>query len=168
MNQKLKNFIGLTIALIGIGLITYGGYLLLSKLWDVFSSVDPKLGAGLIAAFATIMVSLISVLVSKHIERKSAVLSQLREKKVPVYEKMMNFMFSMTMAEKLGKKKLSAVEKQAVLTEIVQELIIWGSDEMLDAFYNFRNATMQNNKNTTEGTCYVPRSLRANVPTYFA
>ncbi len=86
-----------------LSLILFGVYLLFSKLWDIFSSVDPKLGAGLVMASATIIVSLISVLVSKYLERKEKILNHLREKKIPTYEKIIHFIFSITFAEKLGK-----------------------------------------------------------------
>ena len=142
-----KKVLGLIILVCSTGLIFYGLYFVGLKLWGIFSSVDPKLGAGLITAFATIMVSLFSVLVSKNLERKGNIQAQLREKKIPTYEKLMDFMFIMTVGEKLGGKKHSAIEKQVVLTEIVQELIIWGSDDMLCAFYNFRHGILNNNEN---------------------
>ena len=121
-----------------LGIIVYGIYLLLSKFWSIFSSVDPKLGVGIIATSGTIIVTLISVLVSKHLERKAQILAHLREKKVPIYEKIINFIFSLTFAEKLGKKSPTEKEIVKFFAEVTQELVIWGSDEMIDAFYKFR------------------------------
>lgn len=103
-----------------------------------FSSINPTLGAGMIAASGTVIVTLISVLVSKHFERKAHVLAHLREKKVPTYEKMIDFIFSITFAEKIGKKQPSEKEMIKFIAEITQELVIWGSDDMIDAFYKFR------------------------------
>ncbi|MBU3006163.1 hypothetical protein [Paraglaciecola arctica] len=142
-----KKIIGVAFLLFSLLLLIYGLYFFGLKMWGLFSSVDPKLGAGLVTAFATIFVSVLSVLTSKYLERKSEVQAQLREKKVPTYEKLMDFMFKMTVGEKLGGKKFSSNEKQVVLTEIVQELIIWGSDDMLHAFYNFRHGILSNKEN---------------------
>lgn len=127
-----------------LGAILYGGYLLIAKLWSIFSTVAPKLAVGIVAASATVIVSLISVLVSKHLERKAQILAHLREKKVPTYEKIINFIFSLTFAEKLGKKQPTEKEMIKFMAEVTQELVIWGSDEMIDAFYKFRMKSIDN------------------------
>lgn len=127
-----------------LGIIVYGIYLLLSKFWSIFSSVDPKLGVGIIATSGTIIVTLISVLVSKYLERKAQILSHLREKKVPIYEKIITFIFSITFADKLGKKVPTEKEIIKFFAEVTQELIIWGSDDMIDAFYKFRIESIDN------------------------
>ncbi len=129
-------------------------YLLIAKVWDVFSAVDPKLGAGLVIASATIIVSLISVLVSKHLDRKAEILAHLREKKIPTYEKIIKFIFSLTFAEKIGKKQPSEKEMIKFMAEITQELVIWGSDEMLNAFFKFRMMSLENTDNNS-GNPYV-------------
>lgn len=124
--------------------IVYGLYLLVAKLWSIFSSINPTLGAGIIAASGTFIVTLVSVLVSKHLERKAHVLAHLREKKVPTYEKIINFIFSITFAEKIGKKQPSEKEMIKFMAEITQELVVWGSDDMIDAFYKFRMRSIDN------------------------
>ena len=135
---------------LGLILLSIGGYLLITKVWDVLSSVDPKLGVGLVTASATILVSLFSVLVSKHLERKAEILAHLREKKIPTYEKIINFIFSLTFAEKVGRKQPSEKEMIKFMAEITQELVIWGSDEMLEAFYKFRMMSIENADGNSE------------------
>ena len=107
MEAQTQNKKQIALGLILLSILMLGGYLLITNVWDVFSSVDPKLGAGLVAASATILVSLFSVLVSKHLERKAEILAHLREKKIPTYEKIINFIFSLTFAEKVGRKQPS-------------------------------------------------------------
>lgn len=125
-------------------LIVYFTYLLIAKLWETFSSVDAKLAIGIIGASTTIIVSLISILVSKQLDRKAQVLSHLREKKVPIYEEIIDFIFRVTFAEKLEKKPISEQEMVEFVTKFTQELIIWGSDDMIDAFYQFRMESINN------------------------
>ncbi|MFA7497062.1 MAG: hypothetical protein WCY67_12255 [Acidithiobacillus sp.] len=134
-NQDKKQII---LGLIIIGIIFYVGYLLIVKLWSIFSTIDPRLGAGIVAASATVIVSLISVLVSKHLDKKAEILAHLREKKVPTYEKIIEFIFNITFSEKLGKEKPTEKEMIKFMADVTQELVIWGSDEMIDAFYKFR------------------------------
>jgi hypothetical protein len=144
MNNQLQDKKQIALGLFLACLLLFGSYLLLSKIWSAFSSVDPRLGAGLVAASATVLVSLISVLISKHLERKAAILAHLRDKKIPTYEKIINFIFSLTFAEKLGKKQPTEKEMIKFMAEITQELVIWGSDEMLEAFYRFRMTSIEN------------------------
>ena len=155
METDKQNRKQIALGLILLGLLVFGGYLLIAKIWDVFSSIDPKLGAGLVAASATILVSVFTVLVSKHLERKAEILALLREKKIPTYEKIINFIFNLTFAEKLGKKQPSEKEMIKFMAEITQELVIWGSDEMLEAFYKFRMASIEN----ADGTVTDPYSV---------
>lgn len=148
-NQDRKD---IAVAVVLLGGLLFGAYLFLAKLWAIFSSVDPKLAVGIIAASTTIIVSLISVLVSKYLERKAQILAHLREKKVPTYEKIINFIFSITFAEKLGEKQPSEKEMIKFMAEITQELVIWGSDEMIDAFYMFRMQSIDNSKSEMESS----------------
>ncbi len=135
-----------------IAILLYVAYLLIAQIWDIFSSVDPKLALGLIAASATVIVSLISVLVSKNLERKALILAHLREKKIPTYEKIIDFIFKITFADKLNKKTPSEKEMVVFMAEITQELVIWGSDEMLEAFYKFRMQSIE----SSEGNATKP------------
>lgn len=143
-SNKKQNKKQLAFGFILIGFIIYVTYLLLSKFWSIFSSVDPKLGVSIIAASGTIIVTLISVLVSKHLDRKAQILAHLRAKKVPIYEKIINFIFSFTFAEKLGEKQPTEKEIIKFFAEVTQELVIWGSDEIIDAFYKFRMENIDN------------------------
>nr|WP_321239286.1 hypothetical protein [uncultured Tolumonas sp.] len=140
LNNKKQTIIGFILLSITI----YICYLFITKIWSIFSSINPTLGAGLIAASGTIVVTLISVLVSKHLERKAHILSHLREKKVPTYEKIIEFIFRITFSEKIGKTQPTEAEMIKFMAEITQELVIWGSDEMIDAFYKFRMKSIEN------------------------
>jgi hypothetical protein len=147
INQDKKQ---MALGVVLLGILLFSGYLFLAKLWAVFSSVDPKLAIGIVAASTTIIVSLVSVLVSKYLERKAQILAHLREKKIPTHEKIINFIFSITFAEKLGKKQPTEKEMIKFMTEITQELVVWGSDEMIDAFYKFRMKSIDSTKTEKE------------------
>ncbi|PSS67735.1 hypothetical protein [Shewanella algae] len=76
--QKFIKVIQIIGGLIILGLFGWGGYELLVAIVSVFKSVDPKLGAGMIAASATVLVSVVSVLFSKKQEHKVDIENQLR------------------------------------------------------------------------------------------
>jgi hypothetical protein len=128
----------------------WGGYLLISKIWAVLSSVDPKLGAGLIVASATILVSVISLIFSKKQEKNVEIESQLREKKIPIYEGIINFLFRITFAEKVGKKQPSEKEMIQFFTDTTRDLVVWGSHDMIKEFTKFREGLIKSSEENTE------------------
>lgn len=111
--------------------------LLVVKAQEALSSVNATIVASLIAGSATILVSVLSVLVSKHLDRKAAVLAQLRENKVAVCEKVIEFVFNILFWKARSSSEPDPGEAVKRLAQIVQELAIWGSDEMLIAFHRF-------------------------------
>ncbi|MGZ5070146.1 MAG: hypothetical protein ACXWF8_11710, partial [Methylobacter sp.] len=59
--KKFETFFGIIVFVA----IAFGAYKLFQFLWIVFSQMNPTVGAGIIAATATVIVSVISVLVAK-------------------------------------------------------------------------------------------------------
>lgn len=147
----MKKVFQVIFAIILLVLISYGLYVVLSKIWVVFKTIDATLAAGIIAASATIIVSVITVMLSKRQEQKVEIQAQLREKKVPVYEKIIEFIFLITFADKLGKKQPSEKEMIKFFADTTRDLVIWGSHDMVIAFGDFREAlmSMPNNEDTT-------------------
>jgi len=133
-NTKYQKYVGILLLCI----IVWGCYLLISKIWTILSSVDPNLGAGLIVASATILVSVLSLIFSKKQEQKVEIESQLREKKIPTYEGIINFIFRITFAEKVGKKQPTEKEMIHIFTDTTRDLVVWGSHDMIRAFTKFR------------------------------
>ena len=117
-------------------------YFVSHKVWTIFSLLNPAIAASIVAASATIIVSVISVRISKHLEQKALVIKEHREKKVPAYEKMIKFIFRIAFAEKLGHEKMTEKEMTEFLVEFTQDIVIWGSDELIEAFYKFRQASI--------------------------
>lgn len=138
-----KNLIAhIVFSLVLTGFVFWGAFKLLQLLWQAFSQVNPTLGAGIIAASATIIVSVISVLASKHLEYKAAVSKEHRERKIPFYEEMVRFIFQITFAEKLGSPPVSEKEMVKQMASFTENLVIWGADEVIDAWFKFRNKSV--------------------------
>jgi len=135
MKEKTQILIGLVI----LAALSIGAYFLLGKVWTLFKSIDPQLGAGLIVASATVIVSVISILFSKRQEHKIDISNQLREKKLPIYEKIIEVIFLITFAEKIGKEQPSEEELIKFFADTTRDLVIWGSKDILVAFANFKD-----------------------------
>lgn len=68
-------------------------YKLFQLLWNAFLEVNPAVGAGIVAATATVIVSVFSVLVAKRLEQKSVLVKEHRERKTPIYEEIVQLIF---------------------------------------------------------------------------
>lgn len=123
-------------------LLVWGGWKLLRLLWDAFSQVNPTVGAGMLAASATVVVSVVSVLVAKRLEYRTTLAKEHREKKIPFYEDFVAFTFRIAFADKLGLEPLTEKEMIQEATKFTQNLIVWGADDVVDAWFRFRNKSI--------------------------
>jgi hypothetical protein len=154
--DRLKQWLKTGFALILLGIPGWGGFVLIEKLAATLPSIDSNLAAGLVAASATIIVSVLSITISKLWERKTAIEKEIREKKSPVYEGLINFIFGFMFAEKLGKKPPSEKE---LMTRIVPELIIWGAPEVVKAFADFRKLSLAENREEPFDTLFAVENI---------
>lgn len=125
-----------------LALLTWGGWKLLQLLWEAFSQVNPTVGAGMLAASATVVVSVVSVLVAKRLEYRATLAKEHREKKIPFYEAFVAFTFRIAFADKLGLEPLTEKEMVQEATRFTQNLIVWGADDVVDAWFRFRNKSI--------------------------
>ncbi len=145
-----KQFIQVVVGLLITALAFWGVAKLLQVLWNAFSTVNPTVGAGIIAAAATVMVSVISVLVAKSLEFKAVVAKEHREKKIPFYEEMIKFIFRLVFAEKLGFEPLTEKEMVKQMATFTENIVIWGADDVIHAWFVFRNHSIHSEKAGTE------------------
>lgn len=134
MKNKFSKLLSVVVALC----IFYGAYLFANKLWSIFTSINPALAAAMLTTSGTVIVSVLSILFAKRQEHKISVISQLREKKIPVYEQIISYIFKVTFAHKLGKQPPTDDESIEFFAKTTQELVIWGSHDMIKAFSDFR------------------------------
>ncbi|MDH0447474.1 MULTISPECIES: hypothetical protein [Shewanella] len=134
----MNKYVQTTLGLLVICGIVFAAYFLIKEVWSIFKSIDPQLSAGIIAASATVLVSVFTVMFSKRQEHKVDIENQIRSKKIPVYEKIIEFIFQITFAEKLGKKQPSEKEMVKFFADTTRDLVIWGSQDMVSAFGDFK------------------------------
>ncbi len=137
MNANVSKKIGAVVLIVIAG----AAYWLLSWLAEVFGALNPTVAVGIIAASATVLVSVISVLLSKRLEHQTSIQKEIRERKVPVYEKLIGFIFRVFKGIKEN-KPITEQEMLDFMMEFTQNIIVWGSDEVIDAFHKFRVASM--------------------------
>ena len=133
LKKLLQGIIGLVV-LAGLG---WGLYTVLQRLAAHLMTLDPNVVTGIIAACSTVLVATLSVLLSKHLESRALVFKEHRDKKVPIYEKLIKFFYE-TMYQSKEAEPVSEAEMVKFLKGFVEELTVWGSDDVLKAFVDFK------------------------------
>lgn len=144
---KFKRLISTITGLIALGVLFFVLYQFIRFLFGLFSQINPTVGAGMIAATATIIVSVLSVLGAKHLEHKAVLLKEHRERKTPIYEEMVALIFRFAFSQKLGLEPLTDEEIVKKMAWFTENLVIWGSDDLLLAWNRFRTYTVNNADN---------------------
>lgn len=115
------------------------GWWLLTWLTAFLRSLQSDLAVAAVAAGLAGLVSIVSLALSKAYETRSAIRQDLRAKKLPVYEGIIHTLFAVMFAEKLGEKPLQPEELSKWFAETTEKLSIWGSDDLVLAFGQFKN-----------------------------
>ena len=160
MNTRVKSGAQLVIGFLLLGLIGWGAYLAVSALVSILASMQSNVAVAVVAASGTIVVSVISLAVSKYLEGKVAVRQELRAKKVPIYESIIGTLFKTHFADKVGEKPPTEKELMRFFITVTEQLVVWGSDEVVREFRAFRMAFVDGG-NPTEGLFQYEKLLNA-------
>lgn len=106
-------------------------------LQNSFKGTDKDILVALIVAGSTVIVSVLSLVIGKYIEKKKEIENSLREKKIPVYEEFVQFTFKVFNHEIDFAKNPEKANKGFM--DITQKLIVWGSDEVVNKWILYRN-----------------------------
>lgn len=104
-------------------------------------SLDSSVAVAGVSASSAIVVATITVVIGKHRDARLAVEKATREKKIPVYEELIGFMLRVVMGSKTG----DAPSEEEILRffgSFTQRLMVWGGDEVLKAWVEFRRASV--------------------------
>ena len=147
ISMSFKRLISTIAGLTALGALFFGLYQVIRSLFGLFSQINPTVGAGMIAATATIIVSVLSVLGAKYLEHKAVLLKEHRERKTPIYEEMVALIFRFAFSQKLGLEPLTDKEIVAKMAWFTENLVVWGSDDLLLAWNRFRTYAVNNATN---------------------
>ncbi len=120
--------------------VVIGLWYAISGLLAVFAGLQKEVAAAIIVASATILVSVLSVVVGKYYERKRSIEQELRQKKIPMYEEFIRFWFDLFMSEKLTGAPMNEKKMLEYFNTFTQKLMVWGSDEVVGIWSNYRRA----------------------------
>lgn len=119
---------GLIWALVS-GIAALGGFLL---------RLDSDLAVALIAASATTLVSIATLTISKLYERRQGIQQDLRARRTPVYESIVNTLYRVMFASILNEEPMPEAELKRFFAQTTDQLTIWGSDTVLEEWGTFK------------------------------
>ena len=157
--KALKELITIILGFTLVAFVCWGIYLLANKVISVFIQLEATVAASLIVASATIIVSVISVLLAKFLEHKSEISKEMRIKKIPVYTDLINFMFRISFAEKRGQKPPTDKEILDFFQGFTEKIVVWGSDDVINAFNAFRTFAQKTQTTQNENILFVAETL---------
>lgn len=144
----IKNVISAMLGLLLLGGIAWVIVEAIQWLISLFSGIQKEVAVGIIAATATVTVSLVSVVFGRINERKKMAEQDIRNKKTAIYEELissfMHFTLSHSEFGKARPEKFGDAEEKLLdiwLTSI-PKMMIWASDDVLSKWSEFRSSSM--------------------------
>ena len=134
----MKTFLQALVALVVLAALCVG--LALSIRWFagwIFDGVDPTVSAALVAAMATVLVSVLGVVLARFLERRRQIEVEIRQRKIPMYRKMVQGLISGLLNTKNG----DTTELEALFTSLTPQLITWASDDVITAWNRFKRSS---------------------------
>lgn len=141
MNINIKRLISILLGIAFLGILGFGTYLLLKGIIRALTTLNSDVAVAIIAAAATALISVLTIILGRIIESRSLLEREHREKKIPVYEELIAFMFRILMGSKTGSQP---TEKEILqfMSGFTQRIAIWGSDDVLASWVKFRRLSV--------------------------
>jgi hypothetical protein len=141
MNPKTRQTLSALVGLAVLAALSYGAFVAVRAATRVLASLDSDIAVAIIAATATAFISVLSIVLGKVYESRALVLKEHREKKTPVYEDLIKFMFRILMGAKTGD---TPTEKETLdfMSDFTQRIMVWGSDDVLAAWVKWRRTAV--------------------------
>lgn len=143
-----------------IGGLFYGVFYFLSWLYQSFLSIDARIAAALITGLFAIIAASLTITVPKIFEKKMEIAEQHRNKKFPMYQDLLEFLFNIFMGHKLG-KIIDEKEVIEFMSKFTQNIILWGSEDTIKSYRAFRTHFM--NRPESESSSLKELELMENL-----
>lgn len=142
--KSFKQIVSTVFGLALLALLAWATYWVLRSIVLSISRVDTQVLVAALAPSIAAVASVITLTVSRHLDRKRAVEAHLRSKRTPVYEDFVDFWFRLMSASSKRDKAVSGSDEEMVdfLRKFTQKALLWASDDVLARYAAFRRSTM--------------------------
>lgn len=152
----MKKFLSAIVGLLVIAMLGYGFFFVASKIITYITSLNSDIAVAIIAAAGAVFVSVLSVVATKIYESKQLVTVENRENKIPIYDSLILFMQRALANETAGRKPTQDEIVKFVIEE-QPKLMIWGSDEVLKSWIEWRRQA--SNPSTATESLFIYEGL---------
>ncbi|WP_431087674.1 hypothetical protein [Paenibacillus sp. 8b26] len=159
VSNSSKNKKQMIPALIILLILVCLAWLVIKWFISIFSAVPKEVAAPLIAASATIIVSVLSIVIAKYYEKKRTIELEHRNKKIPMYEEFVEFLFKLLMNEKIEGHPMTEQETIKFMSGFTQKLLVWGSDDVIDQWSKYRSMFIKEENVDTAKTMFQMEEL---------
>lgn len=149
MKQRSRTALHLTLGLVVVGGGTWLAFLVIRSTARFMTGIDTDLAKAIVAAAATLIASVVALAGSKAYEARSNIRRELRERKTPVYEDIVKTLFQAMFAGTIFNKQIPEKELKRFFAVTTERLTIWGSDDLLLAWGDFKTRMARNPENPT-------------------
>lgn len=143
MSSETKSKLLGVVALLVLAAMAWGLYAVSVRLVAYLLTLNPNVAAAIIAGSVTVLVSTASVVIAKHLENRALIFKEHHEKKIPVYESLISFLYKVLFSSKIGDAP-TETEMIKFFAGFTDKITVWGSDEVLKAFSDFRRQAVRN------------------------
>lgn len=112
--------------------------LVMAGLRWLLAGLTKEVAAALVAGTATVLVSVLSVFIARHLERKREMEREIQLQKVPIYEDFVSTWLRYMFKDKPGADPMSEEELLQFFYRATQKLTIWGSDDVIRRWSRWR------------------------------
>jgi hypothetical protein len=120
-----SSYVLLGVVVLAAGALAYG-------IWRGLEALDPGVAAALIAATATVLISVVSLILQRRWEQRRAIEEAQREHKRVVYVEFIDFLF------RSATDPPGEAEIERFIKEFSPKLILWGGEAVLSEYGAFR------------------------------
>jgi hypothetical protein len=141
MREKIKPlfFIGGIILII---CLIWGITSIINNLLVVLANINSDIAIAIITGAITLLVTALSILIGKAYEIRTTIIKSNREKKIPIYEELIQFMFNKVLMGVKTKNMPSEEELIKFMADFTQKSMVWGSNDVLSAWIKCRRASV--------------------------
>lgn len=137
MSISVRRYSSPILGLLILAGLAYGLFVAGHAIIRALASSNSNVAVAIIAASATVLVSVLSIVLGKVYESRSLIQKEHREKKVPVYEDLINFLFRASMSPKAS-EPISQKDMIEFMSAFTPRAMVWASDEVLAAWVKWR------------------------------
>jgi len=138
-NERRHLWIGLGVVVL-LACVALG---LASLAWRYAAVLVPQVSATVVTAVVTLIGSALTLVFTKKWDRHREIQQEHRKQKTPLYEEFIAFLFKLFMASKDG-SSLTEDEMKAFMVKFTRGLTIWGSNDVILKYGEFRQISTAN------------------------